>query len=237
MKRQLWVLYLIVSLINYVLFLWVLPNSIVPYFQYAGIVLNAGVAFAWGRHASNHRVLVLALVGTVVADLFLLFPGGNRILGTSVFVVVQGLYGWFLMGLLSSNQERTIWRWGRALASIVIVLVAWWSSPQEVRLLLMVGGLYGVQLLLNVAMALRHAKRVPWMAFGMVLFLGCDVLVALSSMQAYLPSALASWSLVQSYYASSFHWIWFFYYPSQLLLVGTVQQLATKKMEPSSLLF
>ena len=235
MKRWLWILYLVISLINYVLFLWVLPSSLVPYFQYAGIIGNGFFALRIGYKQPSKGVLILALFGTMVADLFLLFPGGNRILGTAVFVVVQGLYGWFLIDLLVSNQEGKIWKWGRAMGSLVILLVAWWISPEEIRLLLMVGGLYGVQLLFNVALALRLWKQVPWMAFGMVMFLGCDGLVALSSIQAYLPTSLASLPLIQVYFASSFPWIWFFYYPSQFFLVMTVVQPLKKKTVHHSL--
>jgi hypothetical protein len=142
----------------------------------------------------------------------------------AVFVVVQGLYGWFLMDQLVSNQEGKIWKWGRAMGSLVILLVAWWISPEEIRLLLMVGGLYGVQLLFNVALALRLWKQVPWMAFGMVMFLGCDGLVALSSIQAYFTHFACFAASYSVYFASSFSWIWFFYYPSQFILVMTVVQ-------------
>jgi hypothetical protein len=121
------------------------------------------------------------------------------------------------------------------MGSLVILLVAWWISPEEIRLLLMVGGLYGVQLLFNVALALRLWKQVPWMAFGMVMFLGCDGLVALSSIQAYLPTSLASLPLIQIYFATSFSWIWFFYYPSQFFLVMTVVQPLKKKTVHHSL--
>lgn len=233
MKRWIWNAYLLVSLINYFLFLFVLPYSFAPYFQYSGIVLNAIIAlsFAWSKAYSKD--LVLALVGTVVADLFLLFPNGNRIIGTAVFAVVQGLYAWFLHDNLSSNNEVKQWKMTRIILSFAILLFAWFIAPIEIRLLLMVGGLYGIQLVMNVVLSLRLSKKLPWMALGMVFFLGCDVFVALSSVQAYLPSAVASLPLIQAYYASPYNWIWFFYYPSQMLLVTTALWPRNKKKEVS----
>lgn len=173
--------------------------------KYAGILLCLLTALLLRRNAWNRRdgaLLAAALGFTAVADLFLLLR--MPVPGLLAFCVVHLIY---------------IRRYRRALFVPVAVVVlaavlgcvaAAWRVP-GFPLENVLAGIYGMLLLTVLVCSITSAlpktnRRIA--AAGMVLFLLCDIHVALFNV---LPANSA-------YYPYAAFLMWFFYLPSQALL-------------------
>jgi len=158
------------------------------------------------------KYLLIAMAVTVVADAFLLLCGWHEA-GVAVFTFAHIAY---------IRRARRNWKWLRfyplALLTPIVLLVC--GQP----LVLALSSLYGQTLLWATASSVRawKTKRRPrfrWAAaaLGMLLFVGCDICVALYNLAAAgidLP-ALSS---------AAGHIIWFFYAPSQILLAVSARE-------------
>lgn len=148
------------------------------------------------------RLIPLALLFTSAADWFLLVRNNRLLLGVALFLCVQNLY--FLRLYRAGGSCRLLWlRIPLAAAfSLPLALIPGMFTPLN-----LLAVFYFSQLLSNTILAWTlPALRI--FAFGLTLFVGCDICVGL--LHAFtLPPALFPLISVG---------IWFFYLPSQILI-------------------
>lgn len=168
--------------------------------KFAAVCLCLATAFT-GLRSADGRLVALALCFTVGADWFLLVRNDRYLTGVSLFTAVQLLYALRLFRLRGDRPSP----WGLALrlAALVAGLLLGRRNP--------VAGLslfYFANLAVNTAEAFallplgRTSRR---FAFGLLLFVGCDLCVG-----GWNLGLLPSFTRVG---------MWLFYLPSQVLIV------------------
>lgn len=168
----------------------------------AAICLCALTALTRTRSA-DERIVAAALCLTVTADCFLLPAGQPIIIGLALFVAVQLLYALRLVRLRGRLSPPLA-----ALRLTLFTVVLWLFALAPPLLTLWVALLYFANLLLNTAAAFALKKR--RFAWGLALFVCCDVCVGLWNIAPLLPDFLTECARVG---------MWLFYLPSQVLLV------------------
>lgn len=190
-----------------------LPNShITTFVRLAGILLCFLYVVI---HFPHDYWLLLAMGATCIADLIL---AGNNIspLGVAVFMSAQIFHLIHLLTLRRVKKKRYV------LIYIIfaISLIALNYHYDVLPMLYLVCGLYAALLFTNIGVSFRFRRAEPenpraWFAlFGFMLFAGCDLCTGVSyfSLIGIFPA---------SFYELANFVVWFFYYPSQILLSNT----------------
>lgn len=190
----------------YATFLWLDVTALgyglsVPYLKYASIVLclilgGTGFVLSINKHDSAHVFLALSL--TVVADAFLLLYHRHTV-GIFVFMLVQLIY---IKRYDENVFKKVVW-----LVPIALILnVFGVGNPRNIFALT-----YGALILTTFVTTFKTTLPMPnvrYVQIGMVLFILCDIHVALFNI---LPRSA-------SYFGIASVAIWFFYVPAQVLL-------------------
>jgi len=195
--------------------------------KFAAICLCAATAWTGARTADG-KLVAAALTLTVCADVFLLLLNRgitDQIIGVSIFIVVQLLYAYRLYVLRNKVVSTS-----RLVFSLIFGLAAFWliysfssadylnglpgvskwdllwpAVQSAARLFLPL--YYFTNLCLNCveAFTLKADKPVDRFAWGLLLFIGCDVCVGAWNLALFGDFARVG--------------MWFFYLPSQVLIV------------------
>ena len=197
--------------------------------KFAAICLCAATAFT-GYRSRDGQLTALCLCFTVGADWFLLVRDDHYTLGVCLFIIVQLLYAYRLYLLRGSRPCP----WGLTIRLLVPVagvfacagLTLWLfhslasggASPLLSAVLAAAGSfaavllplIYFSSLCVNCLEAFTLGKPLRRFAWGLLLFVCCDICVGLWNVSLFLPAPLAEFSRVG---------MWLFYLPSQVLIV------------------
>ncbi len=178
--------------------------------KYICIILCFFISLLIGEDCINTRdrhLLQLGLFLTVIADLFLLiYP--HYTLGVAIFCIAQTFHS---IRYDNENAYQII----KEYISMLLIIIAIYSIVNffiiDIEFLFTISFFYAIFLVVNVTKAIRACKydlfpspNKYMIAWGMVLFLLCDINVALFN------------TIVNN--SIPFILIWFFYLPSQVLL-------------------
>lgn len=175
--------------------------------KFAAICLCLAAALT-GATSRDGRLVALALGLTVGADVFLLLlnrDGGDQVAGVCLFLVVQLLYAYRLYCLGDKTSRMFLPRLALSGLLVGLSLFPLWCAA-----------VYFLNLCCNAVQAWLLKRKRPGekpparFAWGLLLFIGCDVCVGLWNISPALPAALAEFSRVG---------MWLFYLPSQVLIV------------------
>lgn len=170
-------------------------------------------------HASSkeHKLLSLAFLLTLIADLFLLIIADYYAIGVGVFIFVQVIYSYRLNA--RNEKARYIYE-AIALGIIINELLAWGFLKDSFDLVVFLTLFYFTLLLSNVFISFTQFKKRPVFALGLLLFLFCDIAVGLSNFSDYEISS----KLVQTILELPLDLAWFFYIPSQVCIALSIKK-------------
>ena len=205
-------LFLLFETILYILILAV-PAAPTAACCYLSVAVCFVFALLLRRHGTG--LFLGGLACTLCADFFLVVMSPiQQLWGMVFFLAAQLLYATAL-----HNQKPCKWllllRLGFTFlaASICVVILG-----EGTDLLAVISVCYYANLIVNILAAFtqwRHSKLLP---IGLVLFLLCDTVIGLQvAAGGYLPIPESSWLFRLIF--SSFNLAWFFYLPSQVLIV------------------
>lgn len=168
--------------------------------KYASIAVCLVFSVLFARRGGS-RLMAAAMALTLGADTFLLLLNDHYGAGVALFCGVQGLY-----------LIRILRRCGRSLWGLRLFLVgAAWAGLWALGLLSplnLLAAVYFANFLVNACQAL--SLSMPLFAWGLWLFLLCDVCVGVHTQPELFPGWLAAFAQVG---------MWLFYLPGQVLLV------------------
>lgn len=168
--------------------------------KYASIAVCLVFSVLFARRGGS-RLMAAAMALTLGADTFLLLLNDWYGAGVALFCGVQGLY-----------LIRILRRCGRSLWGLRLFLVgAAWAGLWALGLLSplnLLAAVYFANFLVNACQAL--SLSMPLFAWGLWLFLLCDVCVGVHNQPELFPEWLAAFAQVG---------MWLFYLPGQVLLV------------------
>lgn len=188
-----------------------------------GVILCFLFSLKWYSKGTNRKDLYIlrgALLFTVISDLFILIIDYYT-LGILTFCIVQLLY---LIRLCRwRNQlgiKRSLWKYLNRNLFAFGVLCILLSFKMELELLVVLSILYFVSIILNVCDSVWIAyklktRKVITFAFGMVLFLLCDINVLLFNLNGFVTINEVWFSRI---YAFATIAMWMFYLPSQVVI-------------------
>lgn len=205
-------LFLIIQAILYVLILAV-PAAPLAVCCYLSIVLC--FVFALLLHRPGTNLFIAGLACTLCADFFLVVTDPiQRLWGMIFFLAAQLCYATAL-----HRQKSVRWlvflRLGLTALAVTIAIAV---LGQGTDLLALVSICYYANLIANIIAAFSQWQRSKLLPIGFILFLLCDTVIGLQvASGGYLPIPENSW-LYQLIF-SDFNLAWFFYLPSQVLIV------------------
>lgn len=171
--------------------------------KFAGICLCAITALL-GAKTLDGKLVAAALGFTVGADWFLLVLDDHYLVGIGLFLIVQLLYA-LRLSLLQEKGSFSWWRWVRVDIALLLLLgegfLFYWVRGYSLFLFLPL--LYFSNLCINTFEAFALKKLI--FAVGLLLFICCDLCVG-------------GWNL-GILPALTRVGMWFFYLPSQVLIV------------------
>lgn len=176
---------------------------------------------AKGNSQSNKDLFLLkiGLSITLIADIFLLLLNNNYILGIGLFAIVQIIYS---IRYKPENTKAIIRNFIIILLIVFFIYIVIDKFVIEIDFLIVIALYYAICLLSSTIKAIQTHNNKSYeklnskmVAVAMVLFLLCDINVALHNI-------IKSTSMTNSFtiilYNISFISMWFFYLPSQVLL-------------------
>ncbi len=199
--------------------------------HYASILLVA--LLSWTVKDSSPRLAFIrgAMLFTVFAALFLTYLRVEQWLGTVLFACAQLA---FAGRLIHDETRRFLWIGVRLIFVLFVFAIGLIVVKDAADLLFFTALFYYANLLGNAFHALVRFSKVKLFAIGLLLYIGCDTLVGLSQSAGYITIAPTSlW-----YYLLHFpiDLVWFFYLPSQILLVvSSISWISSKKIQTKSI--
>lgn len=163
------------------------------YIKYAGIILCFIYALT-----NRKKLISVAMLFTLISDLFLLVLNRHYELGLLSFIVVQILYSYFLGNINNTyfNRFLIIRIIVLLLGTLILYIIGNLSFINELVLI------YFSNELINMVHA--YVNKSTLLCIGLVLFVLCDICVGLHNINAtnHIVALL----------------MWFFYLPSQVLI-------------------
>jgi hypothetical protein len=210
--------FILVEAILYLTFLLINDYDIGVKLRYLTIILCCGFLHLYSLKVYDIKLMRIALVLTLVSDYFLLIRNDIIIVGVISFCLVQLLYAYRLFKANPSHQKIRLIVY--ILSIFIIQLIVFTTVIKEFDGLVFAAIIYFVTLVNNFINAAIYYKYNYLFALGLFLFIGCDIFVGLSSLSVYLN--INDSSFVGKLIKIPFDMAWFFYVPSQVLLVLSI---------------
>lgn len=188
-------------------------GKVLIYSQFTSIVLC--FLFATLHLSRKNYLMVLGAILTVGADFCLVICDPIQQLGGMVFFLfAQSCYATHLYRAYGSRSLLAL----RLIVSVLVIPITFLVLQAQTDALALVSMVYYTNLVMNLIAAIHHRKHCPLMIPAFLLFILCDTVIGLQvATSGYLP--IAETSLLHSLLFSPFPLAWFFYLPSQVLLV------------------
>ncbi len=215
-------------------------------FKFIGIMLcliYSIVMIVINKLSEDRIYIQIIFTLTVCADVFLLLIN-KSLYGVIIFSVVQSIYLlWFISitcrmpgkneiidrsGRKQGFKKRLVIHLVLRIIATLLILILINISSIDRDILLCFTAFYAVSFIDNIYLLIAalvrkryHGTsfRIPQLLVGMLLFLLCDISVALFNMSAYLGSIASLEPII----AIASVTMWFFYLPSQVLIVTSRQ--------------
>ena len=170
-------------------------------------------------------LMQLAFVFTLASDTFLVGVAPKiQWLAMTTFFIAQSLY--FAKMLLSLKAKKHIAD-NIAIRAILIgcaVLLGWLVLKEKLDYVAAISLMYFASIIHNVILAFVLFKKSPLFAFGMLLFLCCDIVVGLNSaISVYI--SVPETSILYKIAFAPFNLAWTFYLPSQTMLALSTKDI------------
>ena len=227
MKKSLLITFIGFVCIELVLLCLILfaSSSAVNILEFSSIVV--AFAFSLVFICDNTKVILtqIALFFTVLADLFLEIVNPMiQVAAMVAFSIVQLLHFSRLFLELSTKKWKLINLFIRLGLIIVIEITTFIILKEKMNFLSAISMFYITNLLLNIVLSFFEFKKSPLFAFGLLLFLGCDIFVGLQMANGVFINIPAD-SILYKIIFVPFNIAWLCYLPSQVLISTSVINL------------
>ncbi|MBR2929621.1 MAG: hypothetical protein IKC32_00170 [Clostridia bacterium] len=194
--------------------IWVTELNVLP--AYLAVVLAALFVALFSERSQAYFLTQVALLFTLAADYYLLVIDDKYEIGMLWFILAQLCY--FARIYLSEERKSVriahlVSRCGGILLSLLLPFLI---LGDGVDLLSVVSVVYFVNILLNAIFAFISFKRSPMLALGLLLFVACDIFVALANLGGYIKLGGELYLALKSVGFNRIAWL--FYVPSQTLI-------------------
>lgn len=155
-----------------------------------------------------------ALLFTVISDYLLVIEGNNFFLSLITFSIVQLVYALRIINFDEKDVKTHLIL--RPIIFICTILIIKFTIGIKLDSLLIIAIFYFSNLFLNVIYAFINIKKNILFPIGLLLFMGCDMMVGLFNLNIYIDSS--NYYPLSLLIDNSLFLIWLFYIPSQVIL-------------------
>lgn len=214
--------FLAIELALLCLILWG-PGKYINIYEYTSIVVAFVFSLLFVCTSPKVWITELALLFTSIADLFLeiVDPMIQTVAMTS-FAIVQVLHFARLLCELSTKKWKLTNIIIRTAIVVIFETITIIVLKEKTDYLSMVSIFYFANLLCNIVLAFVEFKKSPLFAFGLLLFLGCDIFVGLQAAVIGGYIDIPTTSLLYKIIFVDFNISWLCYLPSQVLISTSV---------------
>ncbi len=186
--------------------------------SYAVVVLCCIYTLLYAEKSKDYAFTQIALICTVMADLFLVVIHPIKQLPAMIFFSFTQIC-YFLRLYFNSNseKEKRVHLIIRAIASIFALMLTVIILKQKTDAVSLISMFYYVNLIINIVFAFVQYKNSRLLAIGLLLFLCCDTLVGLNALVTQYITSPHTQAISNAIFGS-LNWAWIFYVPSQTLL-------------------
>lgn len=171
-----------------------------------------------GNRSAPHALTTLALLFTVISDLFLVvISPAVRLPAMFSFSIAQMCYFLRIYLGTDSKKERAVHLSVRCGAILVFIVACALVLGDKTDFLSVISVFYFANLLTNFIFAARQYKRSLLFPIGLLFFMMCDIVVGLSVMSE-LYIEFSEGSLLYKILHTELDLVWLFYVPSQTLI-------------------
>ena len=189
--------------------------------RYSSIILACLFCILFAQRSYSYLFTQSALVFTLISDFFLVLSViDNKTLAMLFFSCAQICY--FLRLYFEETNENL-----RKMHLAVRISVCALALPitalvlgENCDALALISMFYYANLVLNAIFAYIRFKSSPMLAIGLTLFILCDTVIGLSSLNLYFP--IDESSLLYKILNPGFDLAWAFYLPSQALIAASL---------------
>ena len=213
-------IFVLIMLTMLCLILWG-PSNLVAEFEFSSVVLCFAFSMIFVCCSSKVWLTETALLFTTIADLFLeIIHPMNQIVAMIAFSTVQLLY--FTRLFLELSKKWKIVNLSIRVALVAVVeILTFVLLKDKYDFLSAISMFYITNLISNIVLAFFEFKKSPLLAFGLLLFLGCDIVVGLQcAIGVYID--VPTTSILYQISHTSFNISWLCYLPSQTLIALSV---------------
>ena len=193
------------------------------HFSFTSVLLAFFFCFLFMEKSPAYLFTQLALLGTVLADSILVYGRPETTLAMCFFSVTQLAYAARLHTAMPPSR-RPLHIAVRLLGSSVAILLVFLVAKEGTDALAVVSLFYFANLVMNAVYAFIFFEKPGLFAFGLLLFVFCDVFVGFSMLGGYLP--LPDTALIDFLTSPPINMAWVFYLPSQVLLALSLRGLS-----------
>lgn len=194
--------------------------------QYTAVLVCFMMTLILPNRTLDWLFVTTALLFTVISDTFLVLLEGYQLIAVISFCVVQLLYA---IRLWYSDQYRfthnVIFR---IIFLVLMEILAYAVLKEKYDFLILITIFYLSLLIGNIVHAITFKKEQALFLVALILFLLCDLVVGLSVSDNYL--SISSYAIIGRILDIPINLAWFFYLPSQVLIVLSVY-LRPKRVE------
>ena len=184
--------------------------------SYSCIILNMIFALILTTGKAKSTLTSLGLLFTLFADYFLVYSEDAVMLPAMCFFnLTQLAYAVRIFLSVGSRRERIVQLSVRAAVMILGATLPVIVLGKGADALSVISIMYFANLLLNAVLACVGFKRSPFLAIGLLLFIGCDLFVGFGALHMYF--TITEGSLLHALAYPAINVAWLFYVPSQAL--------------------
>lgn len=193
-------------------------NGLSSILKFIAIALVGAMGLMAGKEKDN-RIVTVALLFTVLADVFLVLIG-NYYIGVPIFAIVQVCYAIRFSFLSGKTLVGEILK--RVLPAIAFGVIVTLLADFKYGLTAFYGWTFAVNFVHGFELQiLKPSKRHLIFAIGLTLFACCDLCVGITNL---VPSFMTEQMISNAGIAT-----WIFYLPSQIIILSTTKALQFKK--------
>lgn len=184
---------------------------------FASVALSCVFAPIAFSKTKSYLLIQLALIFTVIADVFLVLCDPIiRFPAMLSFSVTQICYFLKLYFETKSKIEKYIHLSVRAFATIAVIIATIVVLKEKTDALSLISMFYYANLAINIVFAFVHVKKSTTFAIGLLLFILCDTAIGFKELaSSYLSGGIID---IINNVLSGANWAWIFYIPAQTLI-------------------
>ena len=188
-------------------------------FCYCSVILAFLITFIFINKKITFIFSILALFFTVIADYFLIIVDDYYTFAMVIFFLAQLSYAIRIYFEFDNKKIKLIYIIVRLTSLILAILLPLIILKDLVDFLIIISAMYYITLILSAIFSfilIKKNKIYLILSIGLLLFVCCDLFVALYNIESYISISRESFLYKVIYFDLNLSWI--FYIPSQTLL-------------------